>query len=331
MDFSKPSHFLHPSYNSPVTRSWFSKKPAASSLIYPIFVSEFPEEETSFEKMPGIFRFGYKNIVSYLKPLVAKGLTSILIFGIITDESKKDPSGTLAGGLKKDGPVHLALKEIKAALPELYLICDVCLCEYTSHGHCGVFDEEGRLNNAGSVQRLVEAGMSYIDAGADMLAPSDMMDGRIGALKAALLKRGLEIPVMAYSAKFCSGFYGPFRDICNSAPQKGDRRGYQLPCDSKELALRAVARDLEEGADFIMVKPISAYLDIVSEIKRKFDCIVSCYQVSGEYSMIYFAAKAGAIDKKRVVLEYVTSFRRAGVDAIITYFVPELLEWLQEK
>lgn len=323
------SHYLHSTYNSPVTRAWISKKPSVSSLIYPIFVSELPEETASFEKMPGISRFGYKNIVAYLKPLVAKGLTSVLLFGILTDEKLKDPDGVLAGGLGKEGPVHWAIKEIKVHIPNLHVVCDLCLCEYTSHGHCGVFDSKGRLDNKASVERLVAAGMSYIDCGADMLAPSDMMDGRVGALKSELRKRGLEIPVMAYSAKFCSGFYGPFRDICNSAPQLGDRKGYQLPCDSKELALRAVERDIEEGADFIMVKPISAYMDIVSEIKRKFECIVSCYQVSGEYSMIYFADKAGAIDKKRVVLEYVTSFRRAGVDVIITYFVPELLEWLK--
>lgn len=330
MDKTKPSHFLHSSYNSPVLRSWISKKPAISNLIYPIFISENPTEETAFATMPGISRYGYKTIVSYLKTLVSNGLSSILIFGILTDETKKDPLGTLAGGLEVEGPVHLALKEIKAALPSLYVICDVCLCEYTSHGHCGVFSKEGLLDNEASVQRLVDVAMSYVDYGADMIAPSDMMDGRIGAIKQALLKRKLEIPIMAYSAKFCSSFYGPFRDICNSSPQKGDRKGYQLPYDSKEIALRAVARDLEEGADFVMVKPISAYLDIVSEIKRKFDCVVSCYQVSGEYAMIYFADKAGAVDKKRVVLEYITSFRRAGVDAIITYFVPELLVWLKE-
>lgn len=330
MDISKPSHFLHPSYNSSVTRAWFSKKPSVSNLIYPIFVSEDANEESSFETIPGISRFGYKKVVEYLKPLVSKGLTSILLFGILTDQSKKDPVGTLAGGLSVEGPVHLAMKEIRKAFPELYIICDVCLCEYTSHGHCGVFDKEGRLDNMASVQRLVDVALSYVDYGADMIAPSDMMDGRIGAIKTALLKKSLEIPVMAYSAKFCSSFYGPFRDICNSAPQKGDRRGYQLPCDSKELALRAVARDIEEGADYVMVKPITAYMDIASEIKRKFDCILTCYHTSGEYAMIYFAAKAGAIDKKRVVLEYITGFRRAGIDAIITYFVPELLDWLKE-
>ena len=331
MDFSIPAkHCLHSSYNSTVTRSWLSKKPSPSSLIFPVFISEDAEEQTSFETIPGISRFGYKKIVAYLEPLVAEGLTSILLFGIINDVKLKDEIGTLAGGNGKPGPVHFALEEIKKKLPGLYLICDVCLCEYTSHGHCGILNKDGVLDNVKSVKRLVDVAKSYVEYGCDMIAPSDMMDGRIGAFKKSLLSEGLERPVLAYSAKFCSSFYGPFRDICNSAPQKGDRKGYQLPSDSKELALRAVARDIEEGADFIMVKPITAYLDIVCEIKKKFDCVVSCYQTSGEYAMIYFAAQAGAIDKKRVVLEYMTSFKRAGVDIIITYFVPELLKWLKE-
>lgn len=325
------SHYLHPSYNHPTTRAWISKLPSPSSLVYPIFVSDQPDELTPFKTMPEIYRFGYKKIVEHLVPLAKKGLKSILLFGILSDSTTKDEVGSLGGGNGKDGPVHLALREIKKELPDLFVICDVCLCEYTSHGHCCVFNSKDALDNDATLTRLVEMSISYIENGANMVAPSDMMDGRIGAIKKAIRELGMEIPVLAYSAKFSSSFYGPFRDVCQSAPQKGDRKGYQLPSDSKELALRAVQRDLEEGADFVMVKPITAYLDIANEIKNKFNCILACYHTSGEYSMVQFADKAGAVEKKKIMLEYMRSFKRAGIDIIITYFTPDLLDWLREE
>ncbi|EGR29745.1 hypothetical protein IMG5_149280 [Ichthyophthirius multifiliis] len=324
------NHFIHSAYKFQACRNWYKNILTAHNLVYPIFVLDEPDIEQEIKTMPGIKRYGYKNIITHLEPLIAKGLKSIIIFGILTNDSDKDSVGTYAGGCGKKGPTHLALEYIKQAFPDLLLIVDVCLCAFTSHGHCGILKEDGLIDNGKSIQRLAEISVSYVESGAQVIAPSDMMDGRIATIKYELLKRGLEIPIMSYSAKFASSFYGPFRDACKSAPGKSDRQAYQLPCDSIELALKAVQRDLEEGADFIMVKPISSYLDVARAIKDKFNPIMACYHVSGEYSMICFAAERGACDKKKVVLENMRCFQRAGINIIITYFVPELLEWIKE-
>ncbi|EAR84688.1 delta-aminolevulinic acid dehydratase (macronuclear) [Tetrahymena thermophila SB210] len=325
------SHALHGGYKHPACRNWVKQTLSANNLVYPVFVLDEPDAEQEIKTMPGIKRFGYKKIVDHLKPLVKKGLQSIIIFGILSDDNKKDERGSHAGGNGIKGPTNLALEEIKKEIPELLLIVDVCLCAFTSHGHCGLLNCEGYIDNAASLKRLVEVSISYVQSGAQVIAPSDMMDGRIGAIKQELIRQNLEIPVMSYAAKFASSYYGPFRDACKSAPGKSDRQAYQLPLDSTQLALKAVQRDLEEGADYIMVKPITTYLDIVKEIKQRFNPIMACYHVSGEYAMVCFAAQNGACDKKKVVLETMRSFRRAGIDIIITYFTPELLDWVKEE
>jgi len=218
--------------------------------------------------MPNVYRYSTDLLVDALKPFVEKGLTSMLIFGIIND-NEKDPLGKYAGGRKVRSAVHVALNVLRKAFSELMLITDVCLCAYTSHGHCGILTQNDELDNQASIERLAEVALSHVEEGAHMVAPSDMMDGRVLAIKEKLLKHGHRIPVMSYSSKFCSALYGPFRDVCKSAPSKFDRSSYQLPVGSLELALKAVERDLNEGADFVMVKPITPYLDVVSKIKQK--------------------------------------------------------------
>lgn len=255
----------------------------------------------------------------------------MLIFGVLRSSEDKDAQGTYAGGLGREGPTEKGIKALRKRFPQLFIVADVCLCAFTSHGHCGILKEDDTIDNAKSARRLAQVALSYVEAGANMVAPSDMMDGRIGEIKKLLIERGLEVPVMSYAAKFASCLYGPFRDVCKSAPSKFDRQSYQLPIDSSYLALKAVERDLAEGADYVMVKPIGPYLDIVKEIRDKFNPIIACYHVSGEYSTIVRAAEAGIYDKKKAVLEWVRSFKRAGVDIIITYFAPELLDWLREE
>lgn len=276
--------------------------------------------------MPGVARYSVDLLLKMVAPLVEKGLRAVLIFGVV-GEKEKDEEGSCAGGRGRECCVHAAVRQLKKQFGELLVICDVCLCAYTTHGHCGILDKDGYLDNDKSAVRLSEVALSYADAGADMVAPSDMMDGRVREIRKALGQRN--VSVMSYSAKFCSGLYGPFRDVCQSAPQKFDRSSYQLPPGSRELALRAVRRDIQQGADYIMVKPISAYLDVVRDIKNQHpDVTLACYHVSGEYSMICLAAHHNLIDKKRVVLEYFESFVRAGCDIIISYFTPEVLDWL---
>jgi len=274
----------------------------------------------------------HPNLVSRLKelldPLVQKGLPAILLFGVVSKKENKNDRGSYADS--DDSPVIKAIKFIRHTYPNLFVACDLCLCAYTIHGHCGILHKDGQINNPESVARLAEVALNYARAGAHMIAPSDMMDGRIGAIKEILVKNDLHhVAVMSYAAKFASCFYGPFRDAADSAPAFGDRRSYQLPPGARSLALRAVKRDLEEGADFVMVKPAGLYLDLIRETKNMSNVPVACYHVSGEYAMLWHAAKAGAFDLRTAVIEALTGMRRAGADIIITYYTPRLLDWLK--
>ncbi|PVD22240.1 hypothetical protein C0Q70_18048 [Pomacea canaliculata] len=281
--------------------------------------------------MPGIRRYGINRLKEAVAPLIAKGLKSVLIFGV-PGKVEKDGKGSAADD--EDGPVIKSVKKLHEWFPGLLIACDVCLCPYTDHGHCGILRENGTIDNEASIQRLAEVAVAYAKAGCQVIAPSDMMDGRIGAIKKALFKNdmGNTVSVMSYSAKFASSFYGPFRDAAKSAPAFGDRRCYQLPPGSIGLAERAVDRDVAEGADFLMVKPGIAYLDVVRLIKQKYPTHpLAIYHVSGEYAMLYHAAAAGAFQLKAAVMESLYSMRRAGVDILITYFTPEVLDWLCEE
>lgn len=323
---------LHGNYFHPLLRSWQSANTSitAENLMYPIFTIDDPDAIQEIPSMPGVCRYGVNQLEQHLKPLISKGLTSVLIFGV-PSKLPKDKFGTFAD--KEETPVILAIKKLRSLFPSLLVACDVCLCAYTSHGHCGILRDDGSINNEESIQRIAQVACNYAKAGCHIVAPSDMMDGRIGAIKHALLEESLasKVSLLSYSVKFASNFYGPFRDAAKSAPAFGDRRCYQLPPGSKGLALRAAARDVDEGADMLMVKPGMAYLDIVRQTKDQFPQYpLFIYQVSGEYSMLYHAAKAGTFDLKTIVFETVTSMRRAGADVIISYFTPQLLEWLSE-
>ncbi|KAL9988319.1 hypothetical protein ACROYT_G002752 [Oculina patagonica] len=330
-----PSCFgaLHGGYNHPTTRSWQSTNTEITSknLIYPLFISDEADALEEISSLPGQYRFGINNIEKIVSPLVEKGLKSVLLFGVI-QKLEKTADGYNADS--EDSPVILATKKLSSLYPDLLICCDVCICPFATHGHCGILNDDGSINNAASIKRLAEISLSYAKAGCHVIAPSDMMDNRIAAIKEILHKMGYggKVAVMSYSAKFASNFYGPFRDAAKSAPAFGDRRCYQLPLGSKGLAVRAVERDVKEGADMLMVKPGMAYLDIVRQTKDKFpDLPLAIYQVSGEFAMLYHGSKAGAFDLKTIVLECLTSMRRAGADIIITYFVPQLLDWLKEN
>lgn len=295
------------------------------NLMYPVFVIPQEDSAEDIPSMPGISRLGINKLKEHLAPLVQKGLKSILIFGVVSSESK-DSIGSYADNEKN--PVILALPKLRQWFPSLLIACDVCLCPYTDHGHCGILNEKS-IDNAKSTQRIAEISLAYARAGAHIVAPSDMMDNRIKAIKNILIANGFEnlVSLLSYSAKFASNFYGPFRDAAKSAPAFGDRRCYQLPPGSKGLAMRAVERDVEEGADMLMVKPGMPYLDVLKATKDAFPNIpLYVYQVSGEFAMLYHAAKSGAFGLNDVLMETMKCFRRAGADCIITYFTPVLLD-----
>ena len=296
------------------------------SLILPLFVMEGIDEPRPIQAMPGHFQWPAEQIDLPVRDAMANGVRSFLLFGI---PSKKDAIASSA--VDPDGIVPQALRWLKNACPEAWVITDVCLCAYTDHGHCGLLDGEGRIRNDDYLPVLAEMSLAHVRAGADMVAPSDMMDGRIGAIRKALDAAGfVETPIMSYAAKFASSFYGPFREAAHSAPQKGDRKGYQMdPANARE-ALREMRLDLEEGADVLMVKPGMPYLDILAAARREFDVPLAVYQVSGEFSMIKAAAARGWIDEKTAILESLTALRRAGADWILTYFAPEAAKWLRE-
>ncbi len=298
-----------------------------SDFIYPIFVTAGEDVRNPISSMPDIFQLSINHAVEEARRAHALGISGVLLFGI---PDEKDEAAS--GAFDPEGVVQLATRAIKDALPELLVVTDVCLCEYMSHGHCGVVDRErGEILNDVSVELLARTASSQAEAGADIVAPSDMMDGRVAALRSELDREGHEdVLIMAYSAKYASAFYGPFREAAESAPQFGDRRGYQMdPANARE-ALREVALDVEEGADVIMVKPALPYLDVVRRVRETTDLPVAAYNVSGEYSMLKAAAQNGWLDEERAVLEALTGIKRAGAKIIISYHAPDVARWLAE-
>ena len=296
---------------------------SVDDLIYPMFVVHGHNTATEISAMPGCYQYSVDILVTAAKELAALGIPGTILFGI---PEEKDPLGSEA--YADDGIIQQAVRAIKDIVPDLLVMTDVCLCEYTDHGHCGVI-EAGEVQNDPTLELLVKESLSHARAGADVIAPSDMMDGRVGAIRAALDENGYQnIPIMAYSAKYASAFYGPFREAAESTPQFGDRRAYQMDSANAEEALREVSLDIEEGADILMVKPALAYLDVIQRVKTEFQVPVAAYNVSGEYAMIKAAAENGWIDEKRVALEVLTSIKRAGADMILTYFAKSVVEWL---
>ena len=295
-------------------------------LIYPIFVKDGRNQVIPVPSMPNVCQYTLDRLFEELDRVVAAGLRAVLLFGI---PAHKDAVGS--GAYAKNGIVPRAIRAIKRRYPELVVIADVCLCEYTSHGHCGLV-KDGAVLNDETLPLLAQASVAYARAGADIVAPSDMMDGRVGAIRAALDKAGFEdVAVMSYSAKFASAYYGPFRDAAHSAPQFGDRRTYQMdPANGRE-ALREVAADVAEGADYIIAKPAIAYLDVLKDISRACALPIVAYNVSGEYAMVKAAAANGWIDERRVVLENLVGMKRAGAKMIITYHALDAAKWLKEE
>ena len=296
---------------------------SVDDLIYPMFVVHGQNRAIEISSMPGCYQYSVDRLVAAAAELASLGIPGIILFGI---PETKDSVGSEA--YAEDGIIQQAVRAIKAAVPELLVITDVCLCEYTDHGHCGIV-EAGEVQNDPTLALLVKESLSHARAGADVIAPSDMMDGRVGAIRNALDEAGCEnTPIMAYSAKYASAFYGPFREAAESAPQFGDRRSYQMDPANSEEALREVMLDIEEGADIVMVKPALSYLDVIYRVKTEFQVPVAAYNVSGEYAMIKAAAQNGWVDEKRVALEVLTSIKRAGADMILTYFAKSVVEWL---
>jgi porphobilinogen synthase len=289
-----------------------------SDFIYPVFIAEGKNVRNEIKSMPGIYQLSQENAVKECEEALKLGVKSVILFGI---PNHKDETGT--GAIDPYGVIQNAVRAIKSALPEIVLVTDVCLCEYTSHGHCGVI-ENGKVNNDKTLELLVKEAVSHAESGADIIAPSDMMDGRIAAIRSGLDKKGFtEIPILAYSAKYSSAFYGPFREAAESTPQFGDRKTYQMDYRNADEALREIYLDIKEGADMVIVKPALSYLDIIRRAKDNFNIPIAAYNVSGEYSMIKSAANAGWIDGEKAMMEVLYSIKRAGADMIITYFAKE--------
>lgn len=297
-----------------------------SDLMYPMFAIYGNKVRNPVPSMPGVYQLSVDELLRETAKVVDKGIQSIILFGI---PEQKDHLGT--GAYREDGIVQRAVKEIKKNFPGLIVATDVCLCEYTDHGHCGVV-EEGQILNDPTLELLAKTALSHVEAGADMVAPSDMMDGRVRAIRQILDAHGHhDIPIMSYAAKYASAFYGPFRDVAESTPQFGDRSTYQMdPANSNE-AMREIALDLEEGADIIMMKPGLPYLDILRRAKTEFNIPLAVYNVSGEYAMVKAAASKGWIDEQRVIMELLLSMKRAGADLILTYHALDAADWLEER
>jgi porphobilinogen synthase len=291
---------------------------AANRFILPLFVVDGSGVRREVSSMPGVFQLSVDGVVAEARGALDDGVPAVLLFGL---PPRKDDIGSAA--YDQQGPVQQAVRAIRQQVPQLVVITDVCLCEYTSHGHCGLV-VDGDIANDATVEQLVRAAVSHAAAGAHIVAPSDMMDGRVAAIRAALDERGFDqVAIMSYAAKYCSGFYGPFREAADSTPQFGDRRSHQMDPPNAAEALREVELDIEEGADIVMVKPAGPYLDIIWRVKERFGYPTAAYQVSGEYSMIKAAAGNGWIDEERAMMESLTAIRRAGADMIITYFARE--------
>jgi porphobilinogen synthase len=294
-------------------------------FVYPIFVTVGEDVRNPVASMPGVFQLSINHALEEARRAHNLGIPGVLLFGI---PDEKDEAAS--GAYDPEGVVQLATKAIKDALPELLVVTDVCLCEYTSHGHCGIVDrEKGEVLNDLSLELLARTATSQAEAGADMVAPSDMMDGRVAALRSELDREGFEnVPIMAYSAKYASAFYGPFREAAGSAPQFGNRRGYQMDPSNAREGLREVALDIEEGADIVMVKPALPYLDVIRRVRDATDLPIAAYNVSGEYSMLKAAVQNGWLDEERAVLEALTGIKRAGAEIIISYHAPDAARWL---
>jgi porphobilinogen synthase len=298
---------------------------APSDLVLPLFVEEGLDGRAPIASMPGVDRHGLASVVEEAGAALALGIPAVLLFGI---PAEKDADGS--GAWDDEGAVQLAIRAIKAAHPDLLVLTDVCLCEYTDHGHCGRLRADGSVDNDASLGLLARTAVSHARAGADAVAPSDMMDGRVGAIRTALDDEGLaDTPIIAYSAKFASAFYGPFREAAGSAPSFGDRRSYQMDPANGDEALREVLLDVGEGADIVMVKPAVPYLDVLWRVKQATRLPVAAYHVGGEYVMIKAAAATGHLDERTAVLETLTSIRRAGADIVITYYAKDAARWLQ--
>jgi porphobilinogen synthase len=298
---------------------------SAASFVYPLFVCPGTSVRKEVSSMPGVFQQSADRIVEDCREVESLGIPGVILFGL---PETKDPRGQ--SSLRSNGVVQRAIEAIRKAKLNLVVITDVCLCEYTDHGHCGVI-ESGEIGNDATLEILAEQSLSHARAGADIVAPSDMMDGRVAAIRKKLDENKFQdLPILAYAAKYCSGFYGPFREAADSAPQFGDRRSYQMdPANARE-ALKEVALDLEEGADMIMVKPALPYLDVITRVRQGFPVPVAAYNVSGEYSMVKAAAQKGWLDEKRVVLEILTGIQRAGADIILTYHAKDAARWLKQ-
>jgi len=297
---------------------------SASDFIYPLFIVEGENIRREISSMPLQFQLSIDNVLRECEELQNLGVRSVILFGI---PGEKDEVGS--GAYADDGVIQKATRAIKSSFPEMIVVTDVCLCEYTSHGHCGVI-EEGHVHNDQTLELLAKEAVSHAQSGTDIIAPSDMMDGRVGAIRKALDANAFEnIPIMAYSAKYSSGFYGPFREAAESAPQFGDRKTYQMDFGNSDEALREIALDIQEGADVVMVKPALSYLDVIRRAKDNFNVPIAAYNVSGEYSMIKAAAQNGWLDGEKVMMEVLTSIKRAGADVIITYFAKEAARLLK--
>jgi porphobilinogen synthase len=293
-------------------------------LIQPLFVTAGESVREEIDSMPGIERFSISELVAEATEIATAGVRAVLLFGV---PAAKDESGS--GAYDDEGVVQMAVRVLKEAHPDLTVITDVCLCEYTSHGHCG-FVRDGEVDNDITVELLAKTAVSHAEAGADAVAPSDMMDGRVGAIRHQLDEEGhAGVPIVAYSAKYASALYGPFREAADSTPEFGDRRGYQMDPANAAEAVREAELDLEEGADMLMVKPAGPYLDVVRRVKEATNAPLAAYHVSGEYSMLKAAAERGWIDEQAAVLETLTSIRRAGADAIVTYYAKEAAPWIR--
>lgn len=299
---------------------------SASDFIYPLFVKPGTGLRDEISSMPGVFQLSLDQLPAEIDELKSLGIKALILFGL---PSHKDEVGSEA--YDDHGIIQEAIRAIKAHDPEFYVITDVCLCEYTSHGHCGLLDDKGYVLNDPTLELLAKEAVSHAAAGADMVAPSDMMDGRVAAIREALDDAGyIDVPIMAYSAKYASGYYGPFRDAADSTPAFGDRKQYQMDPANAEEAIRETALDIEEGADIVMVKPALAYMDLIRQVRDEFGYPTCAYNVSGEYAMVKAAAQNGWIDEKRVVLETLLGFKRAGAKMIITYHAKDAARWLLE-
>jgi porphobilinogen synthase len=302
---------------------------SVNDFVLPLFVSEKVDQPRPITSMPGVVQLPLKEIADEARRVQDLGVQAVLLFGIPGDKDEQ-----ASGAYAEDGIIQNALRAIKSKCPDLVAITDVCLCEYMSHGHCGVTRIDGdhfHVLNDETVELLVKTGLSHAAAGADMVAPSDMMDGRIGAIREALDERGFDqTGIISYAAKFASAFYGPFREAAESPPQFGDRRSYQMDFANANEALREVALDIEEGADIVMVKPALAYLDVLWRVRERFGKPTAVYHVSGEYAMVKAAVEKGVFDERTAVLEIMTALKRAGADIIVTYWTRELAKWLRE-